>query len=152
MAAILEIKYFNSFILKNHEHPISSVRDNQREAWNGSHGIPEQIGGFPLELNITYANSWYLEEARIRGGYNNTSTDYGVRAYLVEQEPNSSIKLNSLIYSGIYNSRTGVNNTNVFSVADEITKSLDPANGSIQKLYAEDTNLIIFQEFKVNKA
>tara|TARA_R100001460_G_scaffold708_2_gene3243 strand:+ start:4832 stop:6307 length:1476 start_codon:yes stop_codon:yes gene_type:complete len=153
MAAILEIKYFNSFILKNHEPAqVPAVRDGLKSAWNGSHGIPQQIGGFPLETNLNYDKSWYLEEARIRAGFNNTSTDYGVRAYLVEQEPNASIRFNSLIYSGIYNSRTGVNNTNVFSIADEITKSLDPANGSIQKLYAEDTNLIIFQQYKVNKA
>jgi hypothetical protein len=59
---------------------------------------------------------------------------------------------NALIYSGIFNSRTGINNTNVFNVAEDITKAVDPANGSIQKLYAEDTNLIIFQENKVNKA
>jgi len=57
-----------------------------------------------------------------------------------------------MIYSGIFNSRTDINQTNVFSVADDITKSVDPANGSIQKLYAEDTNLIIFQESKVSRA
>ena len=57
-----------------------------------------------------------------------------------------------MIYSGIFNSRTGVNNTNQFSVAEEITRSVDPANGSIQLLYAEDTNLIIFQEDKVSRA
>ena len=57
-----------------------------------------------------------------------------------------------MIYSGIFNSRTGVNQTNQFSVAEEITRSVDPANGSIQKLYAEDTNLIIFQEDKVSRA
>ena len=148
MATILEIKYFNSYILKKMEESTSNA-----PIWNGSFGIPTAIGGFPRDPSgIDNTNSWVVEESRIRGGYNNTSTDYGVRAYLVELEPNSSIRFNSLIYSGIYNSRTGVNNTNVFSVAEEITKSLDPANGSIQKLYAEDTNLIIFQEFKVNKA
>jgi hypothetical protein len=77
---------------------------------------------------------------------------YGVRAYLVEDEPNSSTRSNSMIYSGIFNSRTGVNDTNVFSVGKDITKSVDPANGSIQKLYAEDTNLIVFQENKVSRA
>jgi hypothetical protein len=66
--------------------------------------------------------------------------------------PKSSIKFNGLIYSGIFNSRTSINQTNVFSVAEEITKSVDPANGSIQKLYAEDTNLIVFQEGKVSRA
>ena len=106
-------------------------------------------------LNFTFPiseNNWAIEESRIRGGYNNTSTDYGVKAYLVEEEPNAALRGNSLIYSGIFNSRTGINQTNVFNVGEEITKSADPANGTIQKLYAEDTNLIIFQENKVSRA
>ncbi len=153
MAAIIEIKYFNSFVLKKSATAASTTT---KPVWNGSFGIPESIGGFPAYDDVSNPidsdTSWFVEEARIRGGYNNTSTDYGVRAYLVEEEPNANFRLNSMIYSGIYNSRTGVNQTNVFSVSEEITKSLDPANGSIQKLYAEDTNLIIFQESKVSKA
>jgi hypothetical protein len=98
------------------------------------------------------AQDWYIEESRIRGGYNNVSTDLGVRAYIVEDTPNRQSRASSLIYSGIFNSRTGINNTNQFSVAEDITKSMDPAQGSIQKLYAEDTNLIIFQELKVTRA
>lgn len=98
------------------------------------------------------ATDWAIEEARIRGGYNNTSVDYGVKAYIVEDPSNQQNRASSLIYSGIYNSRTGINNTNQFSVAEDITRSLDPANGSIQKLYAEDTNLTIFQEHKVSRA
>ena len=78
--------------------------------------------------------------------------DFGVKAYLDEQEPLQQNRFNTLIYSGIYNSRTGINNTNQFSVGEDITRSTDPANGSIQKLYAEDTNLIIFQEDKVSRA
>jgi hypothetical protein len=57
-----------------------------------------------------------------------------------------------MIYSGIFNSRTGLNQTNQFSTAKDITKSLNPANGSIQKLYAENTNMTIFQESKVSSA
>ena len=98
------------------------------------------------------AEDWYIEESRIRGGYNNVSTDLGVRAYIVEDTPNRQNRVSSLIYSGIFNSRTGINNTNQFSVAEDITKSMDPSQGSIQKLYAEDTNLIIFQELKVTRA
>ena len=94
----------------------------------------------------------YIEESRIFGGFNNDSAGYGVRAYINEEESIQQRRFNSLIYSGIYNSRTGVNNTNVFSVSEDITKSLDPAYRSIQKLYAEDTNLIIFQEDKVSRA
>jgi len=97
-------------------------------------------------------NDWLIEESRIRGGYNNTSVDYGVKAYLVEDEPNQSHRFSSLIHSGIFNSRTGVNQTNQFSVGEDITRTIDPSNGSVQKLYAEDTNLIIFQESKVSKS
>jgi hypothetical protein len=95
---------------------------------------------------------WLIEESRIRGGYNNTTVDFGVKAYLVEDESGQSSKFSSLIHSGIFNSRTGINQTNQFSVAEDITRTIDPANGSIQKLYAEDTNLIIFQESKVSKS
>ena len=100
----------------------------------------------------TPASDWYIEESRIRGGYNNTDVDLGVKAYIVEDDITQNHRFNSMIYSGIFNSRTGVNNTNEFSVGEEITRSLDPVNGSIQKLYSEDTNLIIFQESKVSNA
>jgi len=150
MATTIEVKYFNSFLLKKQS------RDNTSSiiggpVWNGSFGIPQAIGGFQQQ-DTDPQQGWYIEEARIRGGYNNTSTDYGVRAYLVEDNPEASIRFNSLIYSGIFNSRTAINQTNVFSIAEEITKSVDPANGSIQKLYAEDTNLVIFQESKISRA
>ena len=106
----------------------------------------------PQDYDSTPTDDWYIEEARIRGGYNNTTVDFGVKAYLVEDTFSQQHRLSSLIYSGIFNSRTGVNDTNQFSVGQDITKSADPANGSIQKLYAEDTNLIIFQEDKVSRA
>ncbi len=96
---------------------------------------------------------WFVEEARIDGGYNDTSVDFGAKAYAVEPENLQQRRFNTLIYSGIYNSRTGVNNTNLFSTAEgSITKSVDPDNGSIQKIYTYDTNLTIFQENKVSKA
>ena len=106
----------------------------------------------PQNYNADSVNDWYIEESRIRAGYNNTSVDLGVKAYIVEDNPQQQHRFNSLIYSGLFNSRTGVNNTNQFSVGTDITKSLNPSYASIQKLYAEDTNLIIFQEEKVSRA
>ena len=154
MAATVEVKYFNSYILKKTNSDVST--DAGIAMWNGSYGIPSQIGGYPRSTpqapDDNNPTNWAIEESRIRGGFNNTSTDYGAKAYLVEEEPNSAKRVNTLIYSGIFNARTGINNTNVFSIGEEITKSLDPANGGIQKLYAENTNLNIFQELKVSKA
>jgi hypothetical protein len=115
-------------------------------------GQIEDFTNIPKAYTGSSSDDWFIEEARIRGGYNNTSVDFGVKAYAVDDVPQGEIRSSSLIYSGIYNSRTGINNTNQFSVGEDITRSLDPANGSIQRLYAEDTNLIIFQEDKVNRA
>ena len=41
-----------------------------------------------------------------------------------------------LIYSGLYNSTSGVNNLNQFIAAEKITKDINPTYGSIQKLKA----------------
>ena len=146
MGAVIEVKYFNSFILNK------TNNDSEMPIWNGSRGIPEDLGGYEVIPNTNDANNWVIEESRIRGGYNNTSVDFGAKAYIVEEDTDASFLGNSLIYSGPFNSRTGINKTNVFSIGEDITKSADPANGSIQKLYASDSNLNVFQELKVSRA
>jgi hypothetical protein len=139
--AIIEVKYFNTFLIKKIKDIVTASPQPTAPYAN----VP---GGY----TPVAADDWYVEESRIRGGYNNTTVDFGVKAYLDEENTKQQHRFNTLIYSGIFNSRTGVNNTNQFSVGEDITRSTDPANGSIQKLYAEDTNLIIFQEDKVSRA
>lgn len=146
MGAVIEVKYFNTYILNK------TNNGSEMPIWNGSRGIPNALGGYEVGPSGTDNNDWVIEESRIRGGYNNTSVDFGVKAYLVEDDPKASFLSSSMIYSGIFNSRTGINNTNVFSIGEDITKSADPSNGSIQKLYASDTNLNVFQELKVSRA
>ena len=146
MGAVIEVKYFNTFILNK------TNNGSEMPIWNGSRGIPKDLGGYDVISGTVDANNWVIEESRIRGGYNNTSVDYGAKAYIVEEDTDASFLGNSLIYSGPFNSRTGINKTNVFSVGEDITKSADPANGSIQKLYASDSNLNVFQELKVSRA
>jgi hypothetical protein len=151
MGAILEVKYFNTFWLKK----LTEVVNASPQPTAPYAPVP---GGDSLatpavpKYDETWATDWYIEESRIRGGYNNTTVDFGVKAYLDELYPAQQHRPSALIYSGIFNSRTGINQTNQFSVGEDITKSTDPANGSIQRLYAEDTNLIIFQEDKVSRA
>ena len=138
----IEVKYFNSFILRKTLEDCSTI-----SGWNGSRGD----NTYP-QTGVEHSENWAIEEARINGGYNNTSIEFGVKAYLVEDNPNSSIRSSSMIYSGIFNSRTGINDTNVFSIGEDITKSVNPANGSIQRIYAENTNLTILQESKISRA
>ena len=161
MSARLQIKYFNSYWLKKATNggnlggsgTINSAA--YTSSWPGLKWNPTDYPEFPADVyngtagKITRRN-WIVEEARIRGGYNNTSTSYGVRAYLKENEDDQSILDNQIIYSGIYNSTTSSNETNVFSTADTITKTLDPSYGSIQKMFAEDSNMLILQESKVS--
>ena len=125
MATAIPVKYYNTYVLKK---------------------INRQTGPSRTEYD------WYIEESRIRGGYNNVQTGLAPRAFLASDENTQQLLANSIIYSGVVNSRTGVNQTNVFPSGQDITRTVDPSKGSIQKLYAEDTNLTIFQERKVNRA
>lgn len=155
MAAIIDVKYYNSFMMKKAERnrlvPTSSEPTWPGLPWNpfGQPDFPIAAVAGPSTLAETH---FYIEEARIKGGFNNSMVAQGVRAYLNEESPDQDNRESSLIYSGIYNSRTDINQTNVFSVGEPITKSLDPSYGSIQKLFAEETNLTIFQEDKVSQA
>jgi len=148
MALTIDINYFNTFTLKRIYADGSSSPTPNPMPYAVDQGVRNGNWSTPIVANETY--DWYIEESRIRGGYNNTTVDFGVKAYIVEDNDSQQRRGNSLIYSGVYNSRTGVNNTNQFSVAEEITRSVDPIGGTIQKLFAEDTNLTIFQERKVN--
>ena len=155
MAQSIEIDYFNTFILKRvtNASNIYSIWPNILPAKTESSS--GDINYFPGDAATSGDNqelNFYIEEARIRGGYNNVFTDYGVRAYLTEINDEQQNLKHSLIYSGIYNNRTGVNNTNQFSVGENITRSVNPANGSIQKLYATNTNLNVLQENKASYA
>lgn len=109
-----------------------------------------------ITLSITrYINDtlykWQWQENRLRGGFNEPYIDFGVHAYFSNPDYKQQRRKSSLIYSGIYNAKTGVNNTNQFPVGENIEKSLDPVNGSVQRLFAEDNNLLVFQEEKVNR-
>lgn len=125
MAYIQKIEYYNTFILK---------------------------GNTALDGSSSGYTDFHVEEARIKGGYNNPAVDLGVRAYVTDSFSGEEERPNALIYSGIFNSKTGINNINQFSIGQNITKAVDSQNGSIQKLFAEDTNLNIFQEEKVSAA
>ena len=132
MATTLQIKYYNTYVLK---------KINQ--SWDGSTGTMDRT-------NAQY--DWYVEESRIKGDFNGKFSGIAPRAYLATENKFQEVLGNSIIYSGIFNSRTDINETNQFSVANDITRTVDPSKGTIQLLYAEDTNLIIFQEYKVNRA
>ena len=118
MAYILEVKYYNSLLVRK----VMDINSTPfpKPVWPGLPWNPSQYPNFPGEAQTSSSDSeknWFVEESRIRGGYNNPSVSLGVRAYLNEENPNQEYRSSSLIYSGVFNSRTGINNTNVFSIS-----------------------------------
>lgn len=122
----------------------------------------EASGAYPVsEYNDEKVLSYYncftfgngVESNRIRDDYN---------AYIISKGPKVSTVLedtykeehvkNGMIWSGIINPHTGVNNLNQFLYAEPITKNVSPIYGSIQKLRARDTDLIIGCEDKILQA
>ena len=93
-----------------------------------------------------------VESDRIRDDFNATLLGNGVRVSTTLEEPYVEERRGSgLIFSGILNSISGVNNSNQFLIAENITKDLNPSYGTLQKLHARDTDLIALLEDKCFK-
>ena len=91
-----------------------------------------------------------VESNRIKDTFNLPTIDNGVKVSTVLDEPFEKERRSSgLIYSGIYNSNSGINNTNQFIAANKITKDLNPTYGSIQKLHTRNDDVVALCEDKV---
>ena len=121
----------------------------------------EVAGNYPMsEHGNLHKLDWFncysfgngVESDRIRDDYNASTINNGVKASAVLDEPyEQETRSNGLIFSQIFNSTSGVNGLNQFIQAEGITKDVNPEYGSIQKLYARDTDLITLCENKAMK-
>ena len=112
----------------------------------------------PLMYNANYYLTWHncfsfgngVESNRIRDNFNLPFISNGVKASTtLDEEYQEEHRKYGLIYSGIYNSNSGVNNLNQFIQAEKITKDINPIYGSVQKLHARDTDLVTLCEDKI---
>ena len=103
---------------------------------------------------LNFTSGTHIEINRLRAGFNEKAFDVGVRAYIVKENFAEERRFNTLIHSsGLFNSRTNVNYINQFNEAEGgLTISLDPQDGSVQKLYADDTQIVVFQEDKLSRS
>jgi len=90
-----------------------------------------------------------LESDRIRDDFNAPTIDNGCKVSTTLDVYGEETRGSGLIYSGIYNSNSGVNAFNEFNMAERITKDLNPSYGTIQALKSRDTNVVAFCEDKV---
>ena len=93
----------------------------------------------------------YLESRKVFDKFNTVEIAKGIRASSPEPRYAEENRKTGLIFSGLYNSKTGLNELNRFSNADQIFKELEPNYGGIQKLFTLDTNLLALAEDKVFK-
>ena len=112
-------------------------------------------------VNANYRLNWHncysfgngVESNRIRDNFNLPFILNGVKASAtITEDYQEERRKYGLIYSGIYNSNSGINNLNQFIAAEKITKDINPSYGSIQKLYAgwgRQGNLITLCEDRI---
>ena len=106
------------------------------------------------KLGLSYHNCYSfgngVESNRIRDDFNKPFVKNGFKVSTTLQEQYLEDKrTNSLIFSGLYNKSTSLNDLNQFIMAEKITKELEPTYGSIQKLFARDSDLIALCEDKI---
>ena len=113
------------------------------------YSIPTYI--LPWHNCYSFGNG--VESNRIRDNFNLPFISNGVKASTTVPFPSEGEehRKHGLIYSGLYNSISGVNNLNQFIAAEKITKDINPIYGSIQKLHSRDTDLVTLCEDKVLK-
>ena len=103
----------------------------------------------PWHNCFSYGNG--VESNRIRDSFNLPYIINGVKASTSLPEYKEEHRKYGLIYSGIYNSISGINNLNQFIAAEKITKDVNPIYGSIQKLHSRDSDLVTLCEDKILK-
>jgi len=107
-----------------------------------------------LQQGLSWSNCFSfgngIESDRVRDDFNAPQLSNGVKASTtIEGDYKEENRKNGLIFSGIYNSTSGVNNLNQFLQAQNITKDLNPTYGSIQKLFQRRISLVAFCEDRV---
>ena len=112
-----------------------------------------EISNYDSQIVLDWFNCYSygngVESNRIRDDFNAPTIDKGpVVSAPLDIPYQREIKTNSLIFSQIFNSISGVNNLNQFIQAEAITKDILPEYGSIQKLRSRDTNLVVLCENK----
>ena len=119
----------------------------------GYYEVDSNVWKYPVEL------PWYncysfgngVESDRVRDDFNAPQIDNGNRVSTTFSGYGEENKSSGMIYSGLYNSTSEVNNLNEFNTSEKITKDLNPSYGSIQRLKTRDTDIVVLAEDKILK-
>jgi hypothetical protein len=90
-----------------------------------------------------------LESYRIKDDYANATMEYSTRVLTVIEDYKQESKFASVSYSGLYSGSSSINRLNEFNLSLANFKNLDKEYGPVQKMYARDTDLLVFHQDKV---
>ena len=132
----------------SHSSGVTFIQLDKNYETNGNKNF--YLGNNVLDWFNCYSFNNGVESDRIRDDFNAVRIDKGpiVSTTLAEQYKEGERKT-GLIFSGIFNSTSGINRLNQFIQAEDITKDLNPVYGSIQKLHTRDTDVISLCEDKI---
>ena len=130
---------------------ITETLFKESETSTGFYKIDSDVWKFPIELGWFNCYTWGngVESDRIRDDFNAPQLDNGVKVSTTFLDYGRERRGSGMIYSGLYNSTSGVNNLNEFNMAEKITKDLNPSYGSIQRIKTRDTDVVVLTEDKV---
>jgi hypothetical protein len=112
-----------------------------------------------VDLNTFSTNSDFnafawgnnVESYRIRDDFNAATMEFSPRANSTVEGYEQQTLVQALTYSGVYQQTTAINRLNEFNLSLGNFKYLDRFFGSIEKIYARDTDLVVLQENKISK-
>lgn len=96
-----------------------------------------------------YAYGNGVESNRILDTFNEPWLKYSLRASAVIEDYEQQVKDASLTYSGLYRWDSSINRLNEFNLSLANFKNLDKNFGSVQKLYARTTDLLVLHQDKI---
>lgn len=112
-------------------------------------GAQDAIIRLPVFNCFSWGNGF--ESYKWKDAFNEASMKIDTRPSEVIENYKRSVRIADLTYSGVYEQTTNFNGLNEFNLYNvNFFTDIDDKYGSIQKLYAKDTNLIVFSEDKVH--
>ena len=119
----------------------------------GFYKIDEDVYQYEVELgwHNCYSFGNGVESDRIRDDFNAPQLDNGIKVSTTVVDYGQEDRSNSIIFSGLYNTTSGVNDLNEFNMGEGIIKDTNPIYGSIQRLKTRDTDVVTFCEDRILK-
>lgn len=140
----------NTFPIVNGAHQ-ANVTNQVLNQTNGIVDLNRPFVAYPNRDFNAFSFGNGVESDRIRDAWNAPEMQFSPRANAVIENYGQQIISQGLTYSGVYVQNTALNGLNEFNLGNGNFKYLDLSFGSIQKLHARDTDLVVFQEDKVSK-